>query len=68
MRCRRCHTKLAPGKKTCPVCGTLVRKRRGSVKLATTAGGSAFDNFFAGVDMRKVLLGVFAAAALGAVI
>lgn len=38
MRCRRCHTKLDPAKKMCPNCGTLVRKKRGSVKIASTAG------------------------------
>ncbi len=38
MRCRRCHTKLDPAKKMCPNCGTLVRKKRGNVKIASTAG------------------------------
>ena len=38
MRCKRCHTKLDPTKKMCPNCGTLVRKKRGSVKIASTAG------------------------------
>lgn len=63
MRCRRCHTKLAPGKKTCPVCGTLILKRRGSVRLASTAGGSRFAELLPrNVDMRKVLLLIIVAA------
>lgn len=67
MRCKRCHTKLTPGKKTCPVCGTLVVKRRGSVRLATSAGGSplgAFGDALSRIDGRKVLATLAAAAAI----
>ena len=63
MRCRRCHTKLAPGKKTCPVCGTLILKRRGSVRLASTAGGSRLAELLPrNIDPRKILLVIIVAA------
>ncbi len=68
MRCRRCHTTLSPGKKTCPVCGTLVLKRRGSVRLSTAAGGSVLDNFLYRFDMRKILLAVIALAAAAGIV
>lgn len=38
MRCKRCHAVIEPGRKTCPNCGTLVRKRRGNFKLAAESG------------------------------
>ncbi len=37
-RCSRCHARLEPGRRTCPYCGTMVRKRRGSVKVASSVG------------------------------
>lgn len=67
MRCKRCHTKLSPGKKTCPVCGTLVLKRRGSVKLAASAGGSRVGGIvdtLSGVDGRKLIAAIAAAVAV----
>lgn len=59
MRCKRCHTKLTSGKKTCPVCGTLVRKPRGSVKLATTTGvrSNPIAELFGRVP-KKLLVGI----------
>lgn len=38
MRCRRCHTVFDDNRKACPNCGTLVRKRRGHVKLSPDSG------------------------------
>lgn len=55
MRCHRCHSKIDPGRKTCPNCGTLVRKRRGSVTLAPEAGGAKLTAFFKNVGSKMNL-------------
>ncbi|MBQ4313593.1 MAG: DUF5050 domain-containing protein [Clostridia bacterium] len=68
MRCRRCHTKLDSSKKMCPVCGTLVRKKRGKVKLAPQAGAGnkiamPMNNIFsrmASLFESKILIAVIA--------
>ncbi len=39
-RCSRCHARLDGNRKTCPYCGTMVRKRRGNVKVAASVGTS----------------------------
>ncbi len=51
MRCRRCHSKIDPTKKMCPVCGTLIRKPRGAVKLAPEAGGNKVLS--AAIDVKR---------------
>ena len=38
MRCKRCHAKIENGRKTCPYCGTLIRKPRGNIKLSAQSG------------------------------
>ena len=47
-RCSRCHARLDGNRKTCPYCGTMVRKRRGNVKVASSVSsggiGSVLDN------------------------
>ena len=47
-RCSRCHARLDGNRKTCPYCGTMVRKRRGNVKVASSVGtggiGGVLDN------------------------
>lgn len=73
MRCRRCHSKIDPSKKMCPVCGTLVRKPRGSLKLAREVGGTPIDNLISdshrvfGSSAPKILLAVLLGGAMIAV-
>ncbi len=38
MRCKRCHAVLSEGRKACPNCGTLIRKKRGNITLSSQAG------------------------------
>lgn len=38
MRCKRCHAVIAEGRKSCPNCGTLVRKKRGNITLSSQSG------------------------------
>lgn len=38
MRCKRCHAVVAEGRKACPNCGTLIRKKRGSITLSSQSG------------------------------
>lgn len=43
-KCSRCHARLDAGSRTCPYCGTMVRKPRGSVKVASSVGmGGVLD-------------------------
>ncbi len=38
MRCKRCHAVVAEGRKSCPNCGTLIRKKRGNITLSSQSG------------------------------
>ncbi len=38
MRCKRCHAVIAEGRKSCPNCGTLIRKKRGNITLSSQSG------------------------------
>ncbi len=38
MRCKRCHAIVAEGRKACPNCGTLIRKKRGNITLSSQSG------------------------------
>ncbi len=38
MRCKRCHATISEGRKSCPNCGTLIRKKRGSITLSSQSG------------------------------
>lgn len=38
MRCKRCHAVISEGRKACPNCGTLIRKKRGSITLSSRSG------------------------------
>lgn len=72
MRCQRCHAKVDPGRKTCPTCGTVVRKRRGSVTLAPEVGGTKLQaalkkigtRFDIDIDPKVVLLAIVIILAL----
>ena len=37
-KCSRCHARLEAGARTCPYCGTMVRKPRGNVRMAPSVG------------------------------
>ncbi len=38
MRCKRCHAVISEGRKACPNCGTLIRKKRGGITLSSQSG------------------------------
>ncbi len=38
MRCKRCRAVIAEGRKSCPNCGTLIRKKRGNITLSSQSG------------------------------
>ncbi len=70
MRCKRCHAVISEGRKACPNCGTLIRKKRGSITLSARSGvkvnpvmdwlGNLFYRFGAAVrkDGRILILTV----------
>lgn len=38
MRCKRCRAVISEGRKACPNCGTLIRKKRGGITLSSQSG------------------------------
>lgn len=74
MRCHRCHSKIDPGRKMCPVCGTLIKKPRGAFSVSRQAGGSIFGEIsyslgrlFDSVNI-KIILAVICGMILMAVV
>ncbi|MBE6759768.1 MAG: hypothetical protein E7554_06730, partial [Ruminococcaceae bacterium] len=56
-RCSRCHARLDGSRKTCPYCGTMVRKRRGNVKVASSVssgGRGGVSNVFDRVSLPSL--------------
>ena len=70
-RCSRCHARLDGHRKTCPYCGTMVRKRRGNVRVSANVAqsgiGSAISNITLPALTGKHLL-VLGAVAVAIVI
>lgn len=50
-RCSRCHARLDGHRKTCPYCGTMVRKRRGNVKVAASVGQSGIGGAISNITL-----------------
>ena len=67
-RCSRCHARLDGNRKTCPYCGTMVRKRRGNVKVSSSVRsggvGGIFDNISLPALTGKHLLAIAAVVAV----
>lgn len=62
-RCSRCHAKIDSHRKTCPYCGTLVRKPRGNVRIADPAKPSGVSGLIESIhlptiDLKYLLAGV----------
>lgn len=51
IRCSRCHAKLDSHRKTCPYCGTMVRKRRGNVRVASSVDVGGMSSLIGNISL-----------------
>lgn len=50
-RCSRCHARLDSHRKTCPYCGTMVRKPRGKVRMAASANPGGLGEMISNIQL-----------------